>query len=97
MKGGHHEGETVVDILYDGRDFHEFEAPRVHTKNTHGTGCTFGSAIASYLARGEAPPDAVRLAKEYLTEAIRTAYPVGHGHGPVHHFWQWWDSEGGRE
>jgi hydroxymethylpyrimidine/phosphomethylpyrimidine kinase len=93
MKGGHHHGETVVDILYDGREFHEFEAARVHTQNTHGTGCTFASAIASYLALGEGLPEAVRLAKEYLTQAINAAYPVGHGHGPVHHFWEWWETD----
>jgi hydroxymethylpyrimidine/phosphomethylpyrimidine kinase len=89
IKGGHREGETVVDILFDGRDFHEFAAPRIHTTSTHGTGCTFASAIAAFLARGESIPEAVRRAKEYLTQALRNAYPIGGGHGPVDHFWQW--------
>lgn len=90
MKGGHAKGDTVVDVLYDGSDFYEFEAPRIETTSTHGTGCTFASAIASFLASGEELPDAVRQAKEYVTEAIRRAYPLGSGHGPVHHFWHWW-------
>ncbi len=89
MKGGHREGDTVVDILFDGRAFHEFSAPRIETTSTHGTGCTFASAIASFLARGETVPKAVGHAKEYLTEALRRAVPIGHGHGPVNHFWGW--------
>jgi hydroxymethylpyrimidine/phosphomethylpyrimidine kinase len=90
MKGGHLEGDLVVDILYDGEEFHEFSGPRIQTRNTHGTGCTFASAIAAFLARGETVPEAVRRAKDYLSEAIRQAYDTGQGHGPVHHFWQWW-------
>ncbi|MCH7617904.1 MAG: bifunctional hydroxymethylpyrimidine kinase/phosphomethylpyrimidine kinase, partial [Chloroflexi bacterium] len=61
------------------------------TTSTHGTGCTFSSPIATFLARGESVPDAVGQAKEYVTEALRRAYPVGGGHGPVHHFWELWD------
>lgn len=90
MKGGHREGDEAIDLLYDGQSFHEFRGPRIATTSDHGTGCTFASAIAAFLARGEAVPDAVRLAKEYLTEALRHAYPVGHGRGPVNHFWRWW-------
>ena len=89
VKGGHREGDTVVDVLFDGRAFHEFASPRIETRSTHGTGCTFASAIAAFLARQEAVPDAVRRAKDYLTEALRRAEPIGHGHGPVNHFWQW--------
>ncbi len=89
MKGGHREGGRVVDLLYDGHEFHEFSSPRVDTTSTHGTGCTFASAIASYLARGESVAEAVRLAKEYVTGALRQAYPIGRGHGPVNHFWRW--------
>lgn len=89
LKGGHREGESVVDILFDGRGFHDYSEPRVQTESTHGTGCTFASAIASYLARGETVPDAVGRAKQYLTEALRRAVPIGHGHGPVEHFWSW--------
>jgi hydroxymethylpyrimidine/phosphomethylpyrimidine kinase len=90
MKGGHLEGDLVVDIIYDGKGFHEFSGPRIQTRNTHGTGCTFASAIAAFLARGETVPEAVRRAKDYLSEAIRQAYDIGQGQGPVHHFWQWW-------
>jgi hydroxymethylpyrimidine/phosphomethylpyrimidine kinase len=89
IKGGHREGPESVDTLWDGRNFHEFRAPRIDSKSTHGTGCTFASAIASFLAMQEEVPDAVRHAKEYLTEALRRAEPIGHGHGPVEHFWRW--------
>jgi hydroxymethylpyrimidine/phosphomethylpyrimidine kinase len=90
MKGGHLPGDTVVDILFDGQDFHEFAGPRIDTKNTHGTGCTLASAIAAYLAQGETVAEAVRKAKDYITEALRHSYDIGHGHGPVHHFWNQW-------
>jgi hydroxymethylpyrimidine/phosphomethylpyrimidine kinase len=98
VKGGHRpegrpsgrESPNAVDFLYDGREFREYSAPRVETMSTHGTGCTFASAIAAYLARGEALAEAVGQAKEYLTEALRRAYPIGGGHGPVHHFHRWW-------
>ncbi len=87
VKGGHREGETVVDTLFDGREIYEFSGPRIHTSSTHGTGCTFASAIASYLALGEPVAEAVGRAREYLEGALLNAYPVGHGHGPVNHFW----------
>jgi hydroxymethylpyrimidine/phosphomethylpyrimidine kinase len=87
VKGGHREGPEAVDVLYDGRNFHEFRSPRIETTSTHGTGCTFASAIAAFLALQEDIPDAVRHAKEYVTEALRYAEPIGHGHGPVNHFW----------
>lgn len=90
MKGGHREGDTVTDLLFDGKQFYEFSAKRVITTSTHGTGCTFASAIAALLARGETLPAAVQHAKEYLTEAIKRASPIGEGHGPVQHFWHWW-------
>ena len=85
VKGGHLEGEEAVDVLYDGRPLEELSAPRVHTDNTHGTGCTYSAAIAARLALGAEPFEAVRGAKDYLTEAIRRAYSVGRGHGPVDH------------
>jgi hydroxymethylpyrimidine/phosphomethylpyrimidine kinase len=85
VKGGHLEGEDVVDVVYDGRRLEELSAPRVHTRNTHGTGCTYAAAIAARLALGADPFEAVRGAKEYLTEAIRRSYSVGRGHGPVDH------------
>lgn len=95
IKGGHRQSETAVDILFDGRGFQEFSSPRIDTKSTHGTGCTLASAIAAFLTRGESVPEAVGQAKEYLTEALRGAVPIGQGHGPVNHFWGW-KEEGGR-
>ena len=91
VKGGHREAAEAVDVLYDGANFREYSAPRIDTTSTHGTGCTFASAIAAYLARGEPLAEAVGQAKEYLTEALRRAYPIGGGHGPVHHFHRWWE------
>jgi len=88
VKGGHRSGAEAVDVLFDGGAFHEFAAPRIDTTSTHGTGCTLASAIAAFLARRETVPDAVRRAKDYLTEALRHAEPIGHGHGPVEHFWK---------
>ncbi len=87
VKGGHADGASVVDVLFDGERFHEMSAERVHTRNTHGTGCTFSAAIAAFLARGLAVPEAVRQAKEYLHGAIRNAPDLGKGHGPVNHFY----------
>ncbi len=93
VKGGHSEGDTVTDVLFDGEAFHDFSGPRIATMSTHGTGCTFASAIAAFLARGESVPEAVGQAKEYLTEALRRAYPLGGGHGPVNHFWAQWGDD----
>ncbi|HXG41991.1 MAG TPA: bifunctional hydroxymethylpyrimidine kinase/phosphomethylpyrimidine kinase [Dehalococcoidia bacterium] len=90
IKGGHLPGEEVTDLLYWRGQFYRFASPRVATANTHGTGCTFASAIAAYLAKGLEVPEAVARAKDYLTQALRHAYPIGRGRGPVHHFWQWW-------
>lgn len=91
VKGGHAAwAGAVVDLFFDGHSFHEFEAPRVDTNSTHGTGCTFASAIAASLAKGSGPREAVALAKAYVTRALQQAYPVGHGHGPVHHFFRYW-------
>ena len=87
MKGGHLESPDATDLLFDGEKFHEYTAPRIDTPNTHGTGCTYASAIAAYLARGDHTVDAVAHAKHYLTQAIRHSFPLGHGHGPVNHFW----------
>jgi len=84
IKGGHLAGEAV-DLLYDGRRFYEFSAPRIETPHTHGTGCTFAAALATLLARGKDLPAAVGEAKGYVTEAIRFALPLGKGHGPTGH------------
>jgi hydroxymethylpyrimidine/phosphomethylpyrimidine kinase len=88
VKGGHlPESSDAIDVLYDGEHYYEFRAPRHATRNTHGTGCTFASAIAAELAKGAAIEEAVRAAKDYLTAAIAAAddLRVGHGHGPVNH------------
>ena len=89
VKGGHF-GDEAVDVLYDGASFAELPAKRIPTTSTHGTGCTFSSAIAAGLARGETVERAVAEAKVYVTAAIASAFPVGSGHGPLHHFHKWW-------
>ena len=89
VKGGHLTGDAV-DVFYDGSTFTELPARRIETTSTHGTGCTLASAIAALLARGESLDAAISGAKAYVTEAIERAYPIGHGHGPVHHFHRWW-------
>jgi hydroxymethylpyrimidine kinase/phosphomethylpyrimidine kinase len=90
VKGGHLEGAEAFDVLIDGSAEHVFAAERIVTKNTHGTGCTLSAAIAAYLAGGMALREAVDAAKIYLGAALResAALDVGHGHGPVHHFWR---------
>ena len=88
VKGGHRRAEPV-DIYFDGDRFVEFRAERIETLHTHGTGCTFSAAIAAFLARGLSVEEAVASAKRYVTEAIRHAPGLGHGHGPTAHFWQW--------
>lgn len=85
MKGGHMEGKTVVDLLVSGGRTFRLESPRIQSTNTHGTGCTLASGIATGLAQGLAMDAAVRRAREYLLEAIRTAPGIGGGHGPVNH------------
>jgi len=94
IKGGHLEDGESTDLLYlAGEDrFVRLAAKRIASKNNHGTGCTLSSAIASYLARGSDIEDAVRQAKTYIQNAIRAGaeYTIGHGHGPVHHFFEFW-------
>lgn len=90
VKGGHLPGNPV-DVFYDGLEYWEFDAPRIDTRNTHGTGCTFASAIAAGLARGVEVAEAVEAAKEYVTESLRRSFDVGQGHGPLHHFHKLWD------
>ena len=92
VKGGHLTGKDAVDLFYDGTTFRELSAPRIDTRNTHGTGCTFASAIAAGLARGLTLEEAVTRAKEYVTEAIRANLDVGHGHGPLNHFFKLWQA-----
>ncbi|MBB5173496.1 bifunctional hydroxymethylpyrimidine kinase/phosphomethylpyrimidine kinase [Texcoconibacillus texcoconensis] len=86
IKGGHQaEGEHVIDVFYDGESYHTFERPRVETTNTHGTGCTFASAIAANLAQGKEIFQAVEEGKAFIHTAIEHALDVGHGHGPTNH------------
>jgi hydroxymethylpyrimidine/phosphomethylpyrimidine kinase len=87
IKGGHLMTERATDLLYDGKFFNIFKGEFIDTPHTHGTGCTFASAIAAQLARGKALPDAVHTAKIYLTEALRHSLPIGHGKGPTNHFY----------
>jgi hydroxymethylpyrimidine/phosphomethylpyrimidine kinase len=86
IKGGHAPGDPVVDLLVDETGSTPFSAPRVATKQTHGTGCTFSAAIAAGLARGSSLSAAVAEAREYVSRALRDAPGLGHGHGPLQHF-----------
>ncbi len=88
VTGGHGAGEEIVDLLFDGRAFTEFRTPRIETRHTHGTGCTFASAVAAGLALGQPPAEAAAHAQRYVAGAIRHALAIGHGHGPLDHFWQ---------
>lgn len=101
VKGGHFRGsvdgdtsnrisEKAIDIYYDGNSINSFEAERVNTRNTHGTGCTYSSAIASYLAQGFKMEKAIEKAKEYITGAIKNSLDIGHGPGPTNHFYRLW-------
>ena len=82
-----HLGE-VVDLLFDGDTFHELRVPRVESRHTHGTGCTFASAVAAGLALGRELPDAAARAQQYVAGAIAHAPGIGHGRGPLDHFWE---------
>ena len=86
VKGGHLEGEAeAIDVFYDGIDFAYFRAPFIDTPHTHGTGCTYASAIAAHLAKGYGVKEAIAWSKEYVTEAIRHGLDIGGGH--THHFY----------
>jgi hydroxymethylpyrimidine/phosphomethylpyrimidine kinase len=88
IKGGHRVAEPV-DIYFDGTHFVELHTQRIQTPHTHGTGCTFSAAITALLARGWSVAEAVSRAKHYVTGAIRNAPGLGHGLGPIDHFWLW--------
>jgi len=93
-KGGHlADREEAVDVLVTGEATRTVSAPRIDTQHTHGTGCTYASAIAAHLAHGRDLPTAIGRAKRYVTEAIRHALPLGHGRGPTNHFFHL-DAEG---
>jgi len=87
IKGGHAPGPDAADHLFWEGGMQLYRAPRIDTRNTHGTGCTFSAAIAACIAKGCTVERAVAEAKRYLTEAIRQAYNLGKGHGPLNHLW----------
>lgn len=87
VKGGHLDDEKATDVLYYDDDWTFFDAERVETKNTHGTGCTYSAAIATHLALGKDLIAAIRNAKTYITNAIQHALDIGKGHGPTNHFY----------
>jgi hydroxymethylpyrimidine/phosphomethylpyrimidine kinase len=87
IKGGHGSGEELVDLLFDGETFTELRTPRIATTSTHGTGCTFASAVAAHLALGRSLAQAAAQAQAYVAGAIRHGLAIGHGHGPLDHFW----------
>ena len=89
VKGGHMMG-PASDLLYDGAEYHVFSVERIDTVNTHGTGCTFASAIASGLAKGLTLYDSVSDAKQFITDSIKSSFVIGSGHGPLNHFHRFW-------
>jgi len=93
IKGGHSIGDAE-DILFDGKNFFSFKTKRIDTKNTHGTGCTLSSAIASNLALGKTIDESVKLAKDYITTAIEHSLEIGKGHGPTNHFYELYKKAG---
>jgi hydroxymethylpyrimidine/phosphomethylpyrimidine kinase len=87
IKGGHDEDRSdSIDLLFDGREFTSFSSPRINTKNTHGTGCTFSAAITAELAKGASVYEAVSVAKEFIQSAIEYPLEIGSGHGPTNHW-----------
>jgi hydroxymethylpyrimidine/phosphomethylpyrimidine kinase len=92
VKGGHGTGRESTDVLMDAQGVRFFSAPRIETRNTHGTGCTLSSAVAAGLAKGLPLADAVAAGKDFISAAIgaSTQLHIGHGHGPVHHFHAFW-------
>lgn len=86
LKGGHLNGDPN-DLLFDGKEFTWIKGVRIHTKNTHGTGCTLSSAIAANLAKGDSLIEAIQKAKKYITMAITHSLNIGKGHGPTNHFY----------
>jgi hydroxymethylpyrimidine/phosphomethylpyrimidine kinase len=92
IKGGHRGGPESVDLLVEGSAHTRLAAPRIASRNSHGTGCTLASAIAAGLAKNLSLADAVREAKDYVSAALKAAdrLEIGSGSGPVHHFHKWW-------
>ena len=97
IKGGHRKDVSdseSVDLLWNGKELFRFRAPRIQTKNTHGTGCTLSSAIAANLALGLSMHEAVERAKAYISIAIEHSLDIGKGHGPTHHFYELYKAAG---
>jgi hydroxymethylpyrimidine/phosphomethylpyrimidine kinase len=92
IKGGHGDGPESADLLVTPTGVQRFAAPRIATRNTHGTGCTLSSAVAAGFAKGLDLVAAVGAAKAYVAAALAAAdrLTIGAGHGPVHHFHEWW-------
>ena len=93
LKGGHLDGEAI-DVLFNGEEFHYFTSERIHTKNTHGTGCTLSSTITANLARGLSMEEAINEAKRYITVAIKHSLDIGKGVGPTNHFYELYKKSG---
>jgi len=95
LKAGHLSEKELIDVFYNAEtdEIIELKSERVNTRNTHGTGCTFSSAIAAFLAHDLPLNDAIRRAKDYMARAIAVGaeYEIGKGHGPVHHFFNFWE------
>lgn len=89
VKGGHNTNDANDVLAQTDGTITWFEGKRVDNPNTHGTGCTLSSAIASHLALGETLPEAIRSAKAYLTGALNAQLDLGHGSGPMDHAWHW--------
>ncbi len=87
VKGGHLDDEKAIDVLYADSDWSYFEAERIATENTHGTGCTYSAAIATHLALGKELIEAIQASKTYITNAIKHALEIGKGQGPTNHFY----------
>jgi hydroxymethylpyrimidine/phosphomethylpyrimidine kinase len=85
VKGGHLEAEELVDVLFDGSEFHEWRRPRLNTRSTHGTGCTLSAGVAAGLAHGQPLRTAVTHALDFVHRAMQTAPGLGAGHGPLNH------------
>jgi len=85
IKGGHDQGYEVTDLLFDGESYHLFNGPRINTKHTHGTGCTFAAAITAELSKGRSIHEAVEKAKSFIQAAIEDGLGIGSGHGPTNH------------
>ncbi len=95
LKGGHLPSNDTIDLLFNGDKMIEIANPKIHTKNTHGTGCSLSSAICALQARLRDVPEATRQAVAFIHQSIAHAdlLTVGHGHGPIHHFHKTWQNE----